>query len=105
MISQRGRFSVLALNITISVRPVNWCDPNLSSKLLGLGLFVLGVIWIETELEYERATQKQFIYVGAILMAIGLVLGITTTIGCYAAIAKNRFLLDLVLKVPQTSPD
>ncbi|KAJ3637134.1 hypothetical protein MTP99_000617 [Tenebrio molitor] len=81
MISQRGRISVLALNITIS--------------LLGLGLFVLGVIWIETELEYERATQKQFIYVGAILMAIGLVLGITTTIGCYAAIAKKRFLLDL----------
>ncbi|XP_044264854.1 CD63 antigen-like, partial [Tribolium madens] len=60
---------------------------------LGLSLFSVGLSWIQIELKYEKATQKQLVYVGAILLALGLFLCVTTVLGCYGTFSKNKFLL------------
>ncbi|XP_063905002.1 CD151 antigen-like [Zophobas morio] len=82
-VKKGARYAILVINVIIA--------------LLGLLLFSFGIIWIDFEVKYEAATQKPYIYIGAILIAIGLLLSVTTALACYAVLTRNQWILNMIL--------
>ncbi|KYB26808.1 Tetraspanin-8-like Protein [Tribolium castaneum] len=68
---------------------------GLNGAILALGVILsyIGITWIQFEIKYEKATENQFVYIGAVLIALGLFLCNTTVMGCCGTLSKNKFLL------------